>query len=225
MDDKINESRRVSNIIDFCHLATPIISMSLTSVPVTWTIPVMRTISAMGRCNFDASVVYSHHSPLRQPSPEPSDSGVSLMLSTLHTRHPVSRHETSPNVAHYFLFHYSVCSYLVSIAKCEYYFYYEEDDFSSVWCCIMKNSFCRSISFRNCSSVGKYSLYFVANICSFPFNIEYLAISASVSEQSTMPMVGLSPSVRFNSSYIRTYMSICPTSWCVIFPTLRSIST
>ena len=35
MDDKINESRRVSNIIDFCHLATPIISMSLTSVPVT----------------------------------------------------------------------------------------------------------------------------------------------------------------------------------------------
>jgi len=26
------------------------------------------------------------------------------MLSTLHTRHPVSRHETSPNVAHYFYF-------------------------------------------------------------------------------------------------------------------------
>ena len=92
----------------------------------------------------------------------------------------------------------------------EYYSYYEEVNFSSVWCCIMKNSFCRSISFRNCSSVGKYSLYFVANICSFPFNIEYLAISASVSEQSTMPMVGLSPSVRFNSSYIRTYMSIIP---------------
>jgi len=30
MNDKINESRRVCNIIDFCHLATPIISMSFT---------------------------------------------------------------------------------------------------------------------------------------------------------------------------------------------------
>lgn len=49
---------------------------------------------------------------------------------------------------------------------------------------------------------------FVANNCSLPFRMEYLAMSASVSEQSTMPIVGLSPSLRFSSSYIRMYISI-----------------
>ena len=79
-------------------------------------------------------------------------------------------------------------------------------------CCIMNNCFCLSISVRNCSSVGKNILYFAAKSCSFPLRIEYLAISLLVSEHNTMPMVGLSPSVRFSSSYIRTYISICPTS-------------
>ena len=76
----------------------------------------------------------------------------------------------------------------------------------------MNNCFCLSISVRNCSSVGKNVLYFAAKSCSLPLRIEYLAISLLVSEHNTMPMVGLSPSVRFSSSYIRTYISICPTS-------------
>ena len=40
----------------------------------------------------------------------------------------------------------------------------------------------------------------------------YLAKSLLVSEQSSNPIVGLSPSEHFNSSYMRMYISICPTS-------------
>lgn len=36
--------------------------------------------------------------------------------------------------------------------------------------------------------------------------------ASSVSAHRTMPIVGLSPSLCFNSSYIRIYISICPTS-------------
>ena len=54
--------------------------------------------------------------------------------------------------------------------------------------------------------------YLEANNCLLSCRMENLAMSWLVSEQSSMPMVGLSPSVRFISSYILTYISICPTS-------------
>ena len=57
-----------------------------------------------------------------------------------------------------------------------------------------------------------YSDYLVANNCSLPFRIEYFAISASVSEHNTIPIVGLSSLDFFSSSYILTYISIWPTS-------------
>ena len=50
-------------------------------------------------------------------------------------------------------------------------------------------------------------------------------MSLLVSEQRTMPMVGLSPSVRFDSSYMRTYMYVSPTSCWLMVSVLRSIGT
>ena len=50
-------------------------------------------------------------------------------------------------------------------------------------------------------------------------------LNSSVSAHSTIPIVGLSSFPFFNSSYIRTYISICPTSWCVTLAVFRSIST
>ena len=56
-------------------------------------------------------------------------------------------------------------------------------------------------------------------------NTEYRAISSFVSEHRRIPIVGLSPSLHFKSSYIRTYISICPTSRWVAIPVFRSIKT
>ena len=91
--------------------------------------------------------------------------------------------------------------------------------------CNLKILFSLSISAFSSASVGRNSLYLEAKSCSFPFSMEYLAMSESVSEQSTMPMVGLSSSFRFSSSNMRTYMSICPTSWWVIWAIFKSMIT
>ena len=66
--------------------------------------------------------------------------------------------------------------------------------------------------------IGKYGH-------SFPCKTEYLATSASVSVQSKIPIVGLSSFAFFNSSYILTYISIWPMSWCVTWLVFKSINT
>ena len=78
--------------------------------------------------------------------------------------------------------------------------------------CSKKICFCSSISWRSCSFVGRQVRYLAWNNCSLSWRTLYRAISSLVSEQSNKPMVGLSPSVRINWSYILTYISICPTS-------------
>ena len=103
--------------------------------------------------------------------------------------------QTGKDASHIFMTHVFLYSYFINL-----YFLY------------LLLSVDNKISSRSCSSDGRQVLYLDANNCSYPCNIEYFAISSSVSEHKIMPNVGLSPSFRFISSYIRIYISICPTS-------------
>jgi len=65
----------------------------------------------------------------------------------------------------------------------------------------MKISFWRLISRRSSSSVGSRGIYFAANSSSFPFRMEYFAISSSVSDHKTILIVEVDGNVVQNIEY------------------------